>query len=267
MRGITVTLLLFALAGALIIGLLAANYSPGNVTWGGLQVHDPRIDAQAQAIEQAAQDAAVLARLQQDRRTLDNQTETQAQWAAVAGRVAIYLGLGIGAALLCIGCVAALNTWLIKRAGAIYPNAAGQYPVVVMRGFGWSSAFDPNRQLGPVMIQKTPTWLDQLTAVVMAFKAGQALSLPMPAAEFPPTGKEETMLQVATQAQAVGLMAAATREQWPTIGGQHRTREEKMHLVQAVTGAPVGGRMPTIEVIDSEEQLGEIRQALLELRR
>lgn len=256
MRGLTITILLFALGGALVIGALAANYSPGNIAWtgNGLTVSDPRIDAQAQAIQQQSQDAATLARLQQERAALDNETETKAQWAAVTGRVAFYLSLGVGAGLLFIGCVVALNTWLVKRAGAIYPNAAGQYPVVTMSGFGWATMFDPNRQLGPVMIHKTPTIIDQLAAVMLAWRSGTVPALPTPAAEFPPTGDQATMLQVASQAQAVGLMAAATRQQWPTLGSAPQTKEERARLIETVTGAQPGARMPTVRVIDDPNE-------------
>ncbi len=271
MKSVTFFLLFIVLIAVFVVGLMAANYSPGNVVWdgNGLHIVDPRINAQATRTAQQAHDEAVARELerrkleaQADKAVLDADTERRAQTAAVIGRWALYIGLGLAGVVLVVGGAAAAVAWANKRASSIYPNPAGQYPVVVTRGFGWVTYHDPNRGLGPTAIYRTPTIVDTLTGLVHYLRTGRPLVLPAITSDYPSTASEPAMVQVATQAQAVGLMAAATRPQQAAGSArQPREPEQALQLVRTVIG-PGGDRMPQVRVIDDPKATREFMHML-----
>ncbi len=279
MKNLTGILLIVALLAIFSLGLLAANYSPGNIAVNGkvgLQVHDPRIDAQAVAIEQQARDAAAQAAIErQAQQAKVRQAQVEAE-ATEAAREALILrnrvyafALACGAVIVVIGGAGALVTWAQKRAGAIYPNASGQYPVVVTRGFGWEALHDPNRGLGPSAIYRTPTLLDQAAEIILAIQQQRAPVLPQPDAAFPAPADTGTMLQIATQAQANQVAAAQNR--WPKLPNVVAARvslgERGARLVESALPDPPESRMPQITVIDDPSRVADMRQQLLECGR
>lgn len=271
MKGLLVLLLCVALAAVFIVGLTTAKYSPGNVTLNGdgLAVRDPRLEAQATAAAQAAIDSslarAIERQVQQaeaDKARAEALATTAAQPALVARNVLVALSTGLGALVLVMGLAIAAVRWANKRASSIYPNAAGMYPVIVTRGWGWAALHDPNRGLGPTAIYRTPTLLDQLAAVVSAIKRGAQPQLSQPEASFPVTGNEMTMTQIASQAQGVALMAAVTRPQGIFVQGEMHKAEDSIKLVQAVTniGAGPAGRMPQVTIVNDPAEVNKMLQ-------
>ncbi|HEY4691111.1 MAG TPA: hypothetical protein VIK33_17505 [Anaerolineae bacterium] len=101
----------------------------------------------------------------------------------------VAIGIGTGLAVLLIGGSLAAVCWFNVRARVIYPNSAGQWPIVIERKFGGALwLVDTARGLGPV----TQVDCDQAT-------------MPLPASEA-------TALQIATQAQAATAMIGIARQ-------------------------------------------------------
>jgi hypothetical protein len=271
MKGLAILLLCVALAAVFIVGLTTAKYSPGNIILNGdgLAVRDPRLEAQATAVAQAALDSSLARAIERqaqqaeaDKARAEALATEAAQPALVARNILIALSTGLGALVLVVGMTLAAVRWANKQATSIYPNAAGMYPVIVTKGWGWAALHDPNRGLGPTAIYKTPTLLDQLAAVVSAIKQGMQPQLPQPEASFPATGSEMTMTQIASQAQGVALMAAVTRPQGIFVQGEIRRAEDSIKLVQAATnvGAGPAERMPQITIVNDPTEVNKMLQ-------
>ena len=220
---------------------------------GSGRVYSPMAEAQATRTAQLAQDEAAA-------RALAVETERKAQPAAVTGRAVFYIGLGLAGVVLVMGMAFGFVAWLNKRATSVYPNSAGQYPVIVRRGFGWVTFHDPNRQLSSAAVYRTPTALDVLASAMRYFRTGKAPALPGVVADFPPTGSEPAMLQVASQAGAVSLMSAATRPAG-ILGSGERAMDPKeargLASQLAGGGAPVG--LPAVRVIDDPRKIEDFR--------
>jgi hypothetical protein len=218
--------------------------------------------ATAQAIVAfAAQQQADKIKSQADIERTKAEAEQNALPAASAGKALGYFGLGAGALVLAVGLAFGVVAWVNKRAATVYPDARGQFPVIVRRGLGWVAFHDPNRALGPATVVRTPTALDALAGVaiatVKALKQGDTPSLPTaePAAAFPLPGSEPTMLQVATQAQAAQVRIA-----------ENSGRPKLMFM----TGIPeparpsaARGRMPQVTMINDPAQIESFEQKLL----
>jgi len=102
--------------------------------------------------------------------------------------------------VLTVGGSAALAAWMGVRASIVYPNAAGQYPIVVRHGAdGKTVVYDPSRALGPVAVIEAPNRVQQRIA------GGE------PRVALPVGTDHRTQAQITTQAQAAGLIVAATR--------------------------------------------------------
>jgi hypothetical protein len=133
------------------------------------------------------------------------ETEQNAQGAALAGKSTLYLlsyaGLGVASMVLVIGLAFGVSAWVGKRATSVYPNKAGQFPVIVTKGPGYVALHDPNRGLGPGSVIRTPGLVERL-AYSLALARGQAPMLE-PGATYPETASEQSMLQIGVGAQAV----------------------------------------------------------------
>ena len=220
--GATVTVGIFAL---FLLGLMAAGYSPGQITVGGdalIQVRDPRIDAQATRIVQESSDAAreraiqaQTLEAQRDKAKTEAEATEKAAAALVVRNVLVALGIGLGALVLIVGGAYAIVTWLHKNAASVKPNEAGLYPLIVSRGLGQVIIHDPNRNAGSAAVYQVSTpieqWMHTLAALRRFFVTGQppdGLALPAPQAKFPQDVSEHTVAQITTQAQAGQTMAA-----------------------------------------------------------
>ena len=220
--GATVTIGLIAL---FLLGLMAASYSPGQITVGGdalLQVRDPRIDAQATRIVQESSDAAreraiqaQTLEAQRDKAKTEAEATEKAAAALVVRNVLVALGIGLGALVLIVGGAYAIVTWLHKNAASVKPNEAGLYPLIVSRGLGQVIIHDPNRNAGSAAVYQVSTpleqWMHTLAALRRFLLTGQppdGLTLPAPQAAFPQDASEHTVAQITTQAQIVQGMAA-----------------------------------------------------------
>ncbi|MBN1890431.1 MAG: hypothetical protein JW850_20730 [Thermoflexales bacterium] len=242
----------------------------------GLVVRDPVREAEATRVATAARDEA--ARRAIERQALQAQAdqaraEAEATWNAVPAatlrNVLIFTGTGTGVLVLFVGSAFALVAWLNKRATAIYPNRTGQYPVIVRHGLGWVAFHDPNRGLGPGSIYRTPTVFEQaanaaaaLASAIVAIRRGEmpALSPTGITAHYPLPGSESTMAQLATQAQAVSLMAAATR------GDENPRVKQQVGLVARSLISPASQlrpALPPVTVLQAEDAEGFIRELLL----
>ncbi len=261
MRELAILLIIVTIIAAFVSGLASAGFSFGNliVDDSGLAWRDPQSEARAAAIAQESADMAAQRAVERRALELQNDVEQRAQPAAVLGKALTYTGLGLGALILAVGLAFAGVAWANKHATSIYPNAAGQYPVIVRRGFGWVTFHDPNRGLGPAAVYRTPTMLDVLASAVATVR-GLAAPRPQVQASFPAPADQEAMLQVASQAQAVGLMAAATRPSGILNSAAPHPKEARQLVKEMVqgTGPALSGRMPAIRVIDDQAQADKL---------
>jgi hypothetical protein len=172
-------LIVFAVVAAVVIG------------WGVSEVrlrNAPPVVAAVAAQERAKADKlqaeADVARSRADVAHTDAEIARQSVSAAVALRGWMYLGGGVALAVLFIGSAFAVVAFLNVRARVLYPNAAGQFPILIERRFsGQLVALDLSRSLGPLS--------------VIEHDGRAAFALP---------GSEAVALQLATQAQAAGVL-------------------------------------------------------------
>lgn len=252
MKKFAVLSVVVLLVAVFIVGLMAASYSPGNITLGTLNVHDPRIDAQATAISQAAKDAAIQRAVetqklqaQADKEKVEAEATKQAQtWLVWRNRL-IAGGIGLGVLLLCVGVASAAVKWLDKEASSIRPNQQGIYPVVVKNFRGGVVVHDPNRAIGPTTIYTLPGMVENMAHAANLQLAQPGVSSPM--------DNEQAQLQITSQAQAIALLAAATPQK-----AEQRTPKETMELAKTITSRS----MPQLSVRVLDEHEGTITQLL-----
>ncbi len=202
-----------------------------NIKAGSVEIRDPVREAQATRVALAAQDESArraverqILEAEADKAAVDAQASRNALPAASLRNTLIATGLGVGVLVLAVGSAFAAVAWLNKRATSVYPNSAGLYPVIVRRSWnGVTIVHDPNRALGPTTIYSVPSAVGLLL--------GQKERGPQ--AQFPTAGSENSLLQLSTQAQAIGLMAAATRN---SKGGSDTRPAEQ--LAQALLARP-----------------------------
>jgi hypothetical protein len=271
MKHLTGILLLVSFLAIFGLGLLAANCSPGNFTVdkSGLRLDDPRIDAQAAAVEQQSRDAAAQAAIERQAQqakawqaTVEAEA-TEAARSALIWRNRLYaFSLGLGAVVLVVGVAFAAVAWANKKANSVYPNAAGQYPVVIMRGFGWAALHDPNRGLGPTALYRTPTLVDQFASVLIALQEKRAPQLPAAAADFPPTADMATMAQIASQAQAGQVATAQNR--WPRLPpiAARMTFTDRNSQEQIPVSFTPGICQPRLRIINEPERVEQFVKLL-----
>lgn len=195
----------------------------------------PQDYAEAQAIEQRTADEAAQAALERAQAQVELHAAEDARAARTARYVLVDLGLGLGALVLLVGGALAAATWLHKQASTVYPNAAGQFPLIVQRDglTGETIVHDPSRMLGPAAIYSSQ---DRVRRWVRAEPA--ALNAPVATDHL-------TQARITSQAQAAGLLVAATRG---SAAPQARP------MVEAVARQAFGDqalpRMPVVEVIE-----------------
>lgn len=218
-------------------------------------VRDPVREAEATRVAIAAQDESALRAVerqiveaQADKARVEAEAVRQALPAAALRNMLVSTAAGVGALVLAVGSAFAVVAWLNKRATTIYPDSAGMYPVIVKRSWnGVTIVHDPNRALGPTTIYTAPS----LAGVLWGHK-------PLPATCFPQPGSEGAMLQLSTQAQAIGLVAAATRR---SASESDVRRAEQ--LAQALINRPaISAPLPTVR--PSPLEVSHVERLLLE---
>lgn len=230
--------------------------------------------ARATAIAQEAAGRAA-ARAVEVQATATAAAQAAAEREATAGARAaavsvMWLAAAVGLLVLCVSCAFAVGAWFTKRATTIYPNAAGQYPVITRRGFGYVAMHDPNRSLGPVTVYRTPTLLDTLAGVIGYLRSGRPPARPAITADFFGDGSETTRARIASQAQAVSALAAVTRPQG-LLGGETRRPDDQVKLAQAVMGgggmladsnSGYGGAPAEVQLIDDQARIDNLTRLL-----
>jgi hypothetical protein len=163
-------------------------------------------------------------------------TATKMGWIKVLfwGGLAALSLVGVG------GLVAGLLRAVWRRSRLVHPHPSGIFPVVEGRAGGQTYYHDPNRQL----------------AGTVAYGGGPE---GVAVRHLVPPGQEEAQFQVATQAQATQLVAAASQGQ----GTAARTGRLVERRAVAAPMRPVP-RLPEVVVLD--EAIPEERHLLTALR-
>jgi hypothetical protein len=165
----------------------------------------PQDSAEAQRMRQETADAAAAAAQQRQAVAVEIEAAERTLPARVARDAMLQTALGIAGALglviLAAGGSVALVAWLQVRASTVYPNSAGQYPIVVRHNglTGQTMVYDPSRMHGPVAVISAPN------------RAQVRLVGGEPQAALPLGTDHGTQTRITTQAQAAGLLVAATR--------------------------------------------------------
>lgn len=141
----------------------------------------------------------------------------------------VNVGVGVGAAILAIGGALAVVAFVRRRAVSVYPNAAGQYPLVVERDWrtGNMLVHDPNRALGASTLYTGAGQKPMLVSAPMGADVG-------------------VQAQITTQAQAHQLLVAGTRTAAAPADPIAVARTISENAFRSVDGLP---RMPSIRVI------------------
>lgn len=146
------------------------------------------------------------------------------------GGLAVFSLIGVG------GLVGGLLRILWRRSRLVHPHSSGIFPVIEGRAGGQTYYHDPNRQLaGTVAYGNDPEGVT--------------------ARHLTPSGQEEAQFQIATQAQATQLVAAASQ-------GQKQLTAQTRRLAERVAARPVP-RLPEVVVLD--ETIPEERRLLAAL--
>jgi hypothetical protein len=169
---------------------------------------------------------------------LRNNTYARTQDARVAALGVVFVGGALILVGLAVGLSYAAITKAVTNARTIYPNQAGQMPLVRIAGPGWSGYLDPNRSPGAVTILKSPPAVPRLAARVIG-------ELPPPQVMTPLPVSEPATVQVAAQATALGMTAGATRH--PTS-----SRANMIGAVEAVAMPKIMTARPLPPVEDED---------------
>lgn len=165
----------------------------------------PQDQAEAQRIRQETADAAAAASQQRQAAAVEIEAAQRTLPARVARDAMVQTALGaaggLGLAILIVGGAVVLVEALRVRASMVFPNGAGQYPIVVRHNglTGSTMVYDPSRMLGPIAVISTPN------------RAQAQLAGGEPQAALPLGTDHGTQVRITTQAQAAGLLVAATR--------------------------------------------------------
>jgi len=252
--------LMSMIIGLLVLGVLLCAGTSAltgytiSLDGSGLHLNNPQAEANARKIEAETQAL-------QNRSNLDLDTEAQAQPAAVTSKIILYIGASIAGVVALLGVAFGFALWVNKKASAVYADSKGMYPIITRRGFGWVTFHDPNRQLSSAAVYRTPTALDVAAGAVRFLMTGKAPGLPELATDFPATASEQSMLQVASQAQAVGLMAAVTRPQG--LMAPAGKRGDDLDMARQVLGA-LDNRpaMPQVTIVNDPEKIADFQRLL-----
>lgn len=166
----------------------------------------PQDYAEAEKISQQTADAAAAAAQQRQAYAVEIEAAERTLPARVARDAMIQTAFGIvgalGLGILVVGGSAALVAWLQVRASVVYPNGAGQYPIVVKHHglVGQTVVVDPSRMHGPISIIQAPN------RVQARVSGGE------PRVSLPIGTDHQTQARITTQTQAANLIVAATRK-------------------------------------------------------
>jgi hypothetical protein len=169
------------------------------------------------------------------RRPLDEAAQRQLSRVQVSRAerlAAVEVAVKAGAAVLLLGLTSGLGVaavrWALRRAGTVYPNEAGLFPLFKLRLGRAVVVHDPNRA-------PTPT-----TVYVAGGERPDVRVL-----HVTQDGNEAGQHRVTSQAQAVQAIAAATHR-----GGMTR---QARHLVERLAEpSPLSAPLPEVEVLDVE---------------
>lgn len=189
-------------------------------------------------------EAKELAKIEADRANAVAQAQT-----AWVGPVALAI-VGSLSALALVALAWGLSRALVigayVKAATIWPNKAGQLPLIQTGGPGWKAIVDPNRSPGPVTTFNTPTIVERLR--------GRPDQLPALEVKTPLQISEAGHLQLAAQATAATMVAAATRYKEAT------TPANVSDAVRSVATTTIAAPLPVIRRIEPSHV-----EALLEL--
>ncbi len=230
-----------------------------NIKAGGLEIRDPVREAEATRVAITAQDESArraversILEAQADKAHAGAQAERNALPAATLRNALIYTGIGVGVLVLAVGSAFAIVAWLNKRATSVYPNCAGQYPVIVKRSWnGVTIVHDPNRALGPTTIYTTPSVVGQLLRQSQTAQA-----------QFPQPGSEEAVRQITTQAQAGQVMAALAHGARGNPSLQQAAADKIVHAAdpKALMESAIHPQLPPITVITDPQEVARFKQ-------
>lgn len=240
---------IFALVALVAVGVLGFAVAWNTPTLQAARADAIRLNAQAEADKVAQQTEA-----QKTRDALAAQATTASMPAEVLGRQLAYVGAGAAVALLLIGLALAFVAWATLKASTIQPNAAGQFPLVRVAGFGFMGFVDPNRLTG-LTVFKTPTIFDLVGDVAARLK-GRGASLPGPEVSSPLALSEAGHLTLTAQASAVAMTAAATRFPQTTKAADIRGAAEILTTQAATLTLP----LPTVTRIDDASHIDRLIQ-------
>ena len=174
----------------------------------------------------AARRQRELARARQEQARADAASAWSASWSDYADERAAALSWGL-VGLVAIGTgagAAVVAVWLLNwRDGRrrVYPNKAGQFPVLQVSGRDWQGYIDPNRAPGHVTV------------------IGNA-----PETVTPLPLSEGAHLAIGQQASAVAAVAAASQGKAATLG------RPRLDVADMLGAAPDLGPAPLPDVVD-----------------
>lgn len=173
----------------------------------------PQDQAEAQRIRQETADAAAAAAQQRQAAAVEIEAAQRTLPVRVARDAMLQTAIGLAGALglgiLVVGGSVVLVEALRVRASTVYPNSAGQYPIVVRHSAtGQTVVYDPSRALGPVAVIQAPG------RVASRLAGGE------PRVSLPVGTDHQTQARITSQAQAAGLLVAATRKDADSRGRQ-----------------------------------------------
>lgn len=199
----------------------------------------PQDYAEADRIRQESADRAAAAAAA---RAADS-AEAAASLPAIAARNTLAgVGLGLAAFILSITGSLALGAWLHRRAASVFPNEAGQYPLLIERTrAGEIIIHDANRAVNPTLLispaNATPR---AITAPITADSAAQA--------------------QITTQAQAHQLLIAGTRGTANTPAATREIAETiSQNAFRSGSGLP---RMPDVRIVADPQRENNLTRLL-----
>lgn len=191
-----------------------------------------------------ANEAKTLAKIEADRAN----AVAQAQTAWVGPVTVAIVGSLSALALVALawGMSRAIVIKAYVKAATIWPNKAGQLPLIQTGGPGWKAIVDPNRSPGPVTTFNTPSLVERLR--------GRPDQLPALEVKTPLQLSEAGHLQLAAQATAGQMVAAATRHKEATAPANVND------AVRSVATTTIAAPLPALRRIDPSHV-----EALLEL--
>jgi len=191
MNKITGSLIVFAIVAALLLGLnLSGVVERQSADVLAAIAEQERAKAkQEEARADKLQAEADITRQSAEQARIETEAKRQALPEIAASRRWYALSGGVAFALLAVGLAWAVVTFAMLRAQTLYPDRAGQWPILVSRKWDGSLIIaDTSRSLSPVL---------------RVDRAGNVTALI--------ESSELSGLQLATQAQASGAMVAIAR--------------------------------------------------------